>query len=154
MKRVCDHRSESQFKQLRKSPKKRDFGASTGFEPRASALALQCSTSLSYEDPYTGGRPFSLWHLGNQNQVSFQRKSQIPNSIQDSIVELCLTLQILENEAYDESVDWWSFGVSFYRMLTGEVCIQLFRERLSEKSVKVHATIQKGSLGSNKYSFH
>ena len=36
----CDHRSESQFKQLRKSPKK-DFGASTGFEPVASALALQ-----------------------------------------------------------------------------------------------------------------
>ena len=25
--------------------------------PVASALALQCSTSLSYEDPYTGGRP-------------------------------------------------------------------------------------------------
>ena len=28
-----------------------------GFEPVASALALQCSTSLSYKDPYTGGRP-------------------------------------------------------------------------------------------------
>ena len=26
----------------------------------ASALALQCSTSLSYEDPYTGGRPFCI----------------------------------------------------------------------------------------------
>ena len=37
--------------------RKKDFGASTGFEPVASALALQCSTSLSYEDPYTGGRP-------------------------------------------------------------------------------------------------
>ena len=36
--------------------RKKDFGASTGFEPVASALALQCSTSLSYEDPYTGGR--------------------------------------------------------------------------------------------------
>ena len=62
MKWVCDHRSESQFKQLRKSPKKRDFGASTGFEPMASALALQCSTSLSYEDPYTGGRPIYWAH--------------------------------------------------------------------------------------------
>ena len=57
MKRVCDHRSESQFKQLRKSPKKKDFGALTGFEPVASALALQCSISLSYEDPYAGDRP-------------------------------------------------------------------------------------------------
>ena len=38
MKLVCDHRSESQFKQLRK------FGASTGFEPVASALALQMKT--------------------------------------------------------------------------------------------------------------
>ena len=54
---MCDHRSESQFKQLRNSPKKRFFGASTGFEPVASALALQCSTSLSYEDPYTESRP-------------------------------------------------------------------------------------------------
>ena len=56
MKWVCDHRSESQFKQLRESPKKRISGFK-GFEPVASALALQCSTSLSYEDPYTRGRP-------------------------------------------------------------------------------------------------
>ena len=42
---VCDHRSESQFKQLRKWPEKKFFGASTGFEPVASALALQCSPS-------------------------------------------------------------------------------------------------------------
>ena len=28
----------------------------------ASALALQCSTSLSYEDPYTGGRPIYWVH--------------------------------------------------------------------------------------------
>ena len=63
MKWVCGHRSESQFKQLRKSPKKReDFGASTGFEPITSALALQCSTSLGYEDPYTGGRPIHWVH--------------------------------------------------------------------------------------------
>ena len=56
MKWICDHRSESQFKQLRNSPKKRFFGASTGFEPVASALALQCSTSLSYEEA-TGSNP-------------------------------------------------------------------------------------------------
>ena len=48
MKWVCDHRSEPQLK-----PEKKDFGASTRFEPVASALALQCSTNLSYEDPYT-----------------------------------------------------------------------------------------------------
>ena len=38
---------ELQFKQLRSSPKKRFFGASTAFEPMASAtaFALQCSTS-------------------------------------------------------------------------------------------------------------
>ena len=41
---------------------KKDLGASTGFEPMASALALQCSTSLSYEDPYTGGRPIYWVH--------------------------------------------------------------------------------------------
>ena len=34
---------ESQFKQ--NSPKKRFFGLSTGFEPVASAFALQCCTS-------------------------------------------------------------------------------------------------------------
>ena len=62
MKWICDHRSESQFKQLRNSPKKKFFGASTGFEPVASALALQCSTSLSYEDPYTGGWPIYWVH--------------------------------------------------------------------------------------------
>ena len=42
--------------------RKKDFGASTGFEPVASALALQCSTSLSYEDPHTGGRPIYWVH--------------------------------------------------------------------------------------------
>ena len=63
MKWICDHRSESQFKQLRNSPKKRFFGASTGFEPVASALALQCSTSLSYEDPYTESRPILIGRL-------------------------------------------------------------------------------------------
>ena len=52
---MCDHHSESQFKQLRK---KEDFGASTGFEPVASAFALQCSTSLSYEDPLKPRNPF------------------------------------------------------------------------------------------------
>ena len=45
MKWVCDHRRESQFKQLRKLPEKKIFGASTGFQPVASALALQCSPS-------------------------------------------------------------------------------------------------------------
>ena len=34
--------------------KKKDFGASTGFAPVASAFALQCSSPLSYEDPYNG----------------------------------------------------------------------------------------------------
>ena len=62
MKWVCDHCSESQFKQLRKSPKKEIFGASMGFEPVASALALHCSTSLSYEDPYAGDRPIYWVH--------------------------------------------------------------------------------------------
>ena len=72
-----------------KARKKKDFGASTGFEPVASALALQCSTSLSYEDTYTGGRPMfvngylpyiingadsiTLYHLMvNHNMVPFE----------------------------------------------------------------------------------
>ena len=59
---VRDHRSESQFKQLRKSPKKRFSGLQRRFEPVASALALQCSNSLSYEDPYTGDRPIYWVH--------------------------------------------------------------------------------------------
>ena len=45
-----------------KKARKKDSGASTGFEPVASALALQCSTSLSYEDPHTGGRPIYWVH--------------------------------------------------------------------------------------------
>ena len=41
---------------------KKDFRASGGFEPVASALALQCSTSLNYEDPCAGGRPIYWVH--------------------------------------------------------------------------------------------
>ena len=41
---------QSQFKQLQINPEK-NFGTSTGFEPMASVLALQCSNQLSYEDP-------------------------------------------------------------------------------------------------------
>ena len=52
-------------------PRKKLFRASTGFKPMASALALQCSTSLSYEDPYTESRPILLsssTHEGNETQ--------------------------------------------------------------------------------------
>ena len=45
-----------QFKQLQK----KNFGTSTGFEPMAPALALQCSYQLNYEDPYIGSRPIEL----------------------------------------------------------------------------------------------
>ena len=57
---------------IAKKPEKKDFGASTGFEPVASALALQCSTSLSYEDPHTGGRP-SVWVFVAQAGRALQR---------------------------------------------------------------------------------
>ena len=48
-------------------PEKKDFGASTGFEPVASPLALQCTTSLSYEDPY------SVWVFIAQAGSALQR---------------------------------------------------------------------------------
>jgi len=35
--------------------------------------------------------------------------------------------QVLQNEAYDGSVDWWALGVLMYEMLVG---------RVSEKSLK------------------
>ena len=34
-----------------------------GYEPMACALALQCSTQLSHEDPFIGSRPISWVHL-------------------------------------------------------------------------------------------
>ena len=53
---------ESQFKQLRSSPKK-VFGASTGFEPVASVFALQCSTSWAMKaHQYTESRPIYWVH--------------------------------------------------------------------------------------------
>ena len=33
---------------------------------------------------------------------------------------------MLENEQYDQSIDWWSFAVLLYRMLTGKVCTYMF----------------------------
>ena len=42
-------------KQLQNSPKKSFSGLQRDSNPVASAFVLQCSTSLSYEDPYTGG---------------------------------------------------------------------------------------------------
>ena len=39
-----------------------------------------------------------------------------------------------------------SLGTRVYASLV-TMCIQLFRERLSEKSAKVHATIPKGTVG-------
>ena len=62
MKWVCDHRSESQFKQLRNSPKKKIFGASTGFEPAASALALQRSPSWAMKTHTLEGWPIYWVH--------------------------------------------------------------------------------------------
>ena len=30
---------------------------------------------------------------------------------------------MLEEQSYDESVDWWALGVMLYRLLTGTVCL-------------------------------
>ena len=57
MKWICDHRSESQFKQLRNSPKKKEefFGASKGFEPvghlrsRCSALTAELWSPIYWQ---------------------------------------------------------------------------------------------------------
>ena len=32
---------------------------------------------------------------------------------------------MLEEQSYDESVDWWALGVMLYRLLTGTVCLFL-----------------------------
>ena len=32
---------------------------------------------------------------------------------------------MLEEQSYDESVDWWALGVKLYRLLTGKVCLFL-----------------------------
>ena len=32
---------------------------------------------------------------------------------------------MLEEQSYDESVDWWALGVMLYRLLTAKVCIFL-----------------------------
>ena len=42
--------------------RKKGFRGFNGIRPVASALALQYSTSLSYEDPYTGGLPIYWIH--------------------------------------------------------------------------------------------
>ena len=61
-----------QFTQLQSNPKK-NFGTSTGFEPMAPALALQCSNQLSYEDPYIGSRPIELNKLAATYIIFFLR---------------------------------------------------------------------------------
>ena len=38
-------------------PAKKKIETSTGFEPMAFALALQCPNQVNYEDPYIGSRP-------------------------------------------------------------------------------------------------
>ena len=137
MKWVCDHRSESQFKQLRKSPEKKDFGASTGFESVASALALQCSTSLSYEDPYTGGRPiywvhqpvkgvhiisFCVWFLSRVDQLNAEATGsnpvEAPKSFFSGYFRNCLNCDSLR----------WShthFKICFIHQLFSEICKNL-----------------------------
>ena len=84
MKWVCGHRSESQFKQLRKSPKKKGFRGFSGIRTRglcvsavvlyqpelwrpihwrpANLLSSSTRERNDYEDPYTGGRPIYWVH--------------------------------------------------------------------------------------------
>ena len=57
MKWICDHRSESQFKQLRNSPKKGGFRGFKGIRTRGLCVRAAVLYQLSYEDPYTGGWP-------------------------------------------------------------------------------------------------
>ena len=67
------------FKQSQLSPKY-VFGASTGFEPMASALALQCSTrvsniwlnQLSYEDPNVGSRAICWIHRTRERNETYK----------------------------------------------------------------------------------
>ena len=60
--------------------------------------------------------------LASNTKFNFKENHTFHNSIRDSIVELRSILQMLENEHYDQSIDWWSFAVLLYRMLTGKVC--------------------------------
>ena len=61
MKWLCDHRSESQFKQLRNSSKKVFWGLN-GIRTRGFCVCAAVLHQLSYEDPYTGGRPIYWVH--------------------------------------------------------------------------------------------
>ena len=62
MKWVCDHRSESQFKQLRKARKKKVFRGFNGIRTRGLCVSAAVLSQLSYEDPYTGGWPIYWVH--------------------------------------------------------------------------------------------
>ena len=62
MKWICDHRSESQFKQLRKWPEKKFFRGFNGIRTRGLCVSAAVLSQLSYEDPYTGGWPIYWVH--------------------------------------------------------------------------------------------
>ena len=55
MKWICDHHSESQFKQLRNSPeKKKVFGGFSGIRTRGLCVRAAVLCQLSNEESYTG----------------------------------------------------------------------------------------------------
>ena len=63
MKWVCDHLSESQFKQLRNNRKKKNvFRGFNEIQTRGLCVSAAVLSQLNYEDPYTGGRPVYWVH--------------------------------------------------------------------------------------------
>ena len=66
----CDHHSCDCDLINRKVSPKNVFGASTGFEPMAFALALQCPTN--YEDPNVGRRPICGIHRTRERNETYE----------------------------------------------------------------------------------
>ena len=62
LKWICDHSSELQFKLLRNRRKKKVFRGFNGNRTRGLCVRAAVLYQLSYEDPYTGGRPIYSVH--------------------------------------------------------------------------------------------
>ena len=87
---------ESQFKQLRDSPKKKFFGPSTGFEPVASALALQYSTSWAMKTHTLGASQFIEFDPWKERNESWQEIQTSMQEIQISMQDIQINMQDIQ----------------------------------------------------------
>ena len=129
---------ESQCKQLRSSPKKRFSGLQRGIRTRGPCVRAAVLYQLSYEDPYTGGRPIYWAHHPVITGYGFE-SSWSPEKLFFGLLRNCLNCDSTAMVTYSFQFSYLVWKTIFFAYFS----ITLIDKSQMLRAVKKHETKKK-----------